>query len=101
MTRLPDYTTNTLSHTRSSLTLNISSWEGGLVPGRDGGTYTCSSSSTTLGPGVNSTTSFRSHPHNPAAFALAAFTAPAASVAAVLLLILLLHHLDHSHHNHT
>ena len=59
--KLKDYRTNTLSHVESHLIFNIPSWEGGsLVPGRDTNLYTCSSSSNREGPGVNSTTLFRS-----------------------------------------
>ena len=59
--KLKDYRTNTLSHVESHLIFNIPSWEGGsLVPGRDTNLYTCSSSSNSEGPGVNSTTLFRS-----------------------------------------
>ena len=59
--KLKDYRTNTLSHVESHLVFNIPSWEGGsLVPGRDTNLYTCSSSSNSEGPGVNSTTLFRS-----------------------------------------
>ena len=58
---MKDYRTNTLSHVESHLLFNIPSWVGGsLVPDRDTGLYTCSSSSNSEGPGVNSTTLFRS-----------------------------------------
>ena len=55
--RLRDYTTNTLSHVVSELV-----WVGGgagLLPSRHTNLYTCSSSSNSQGPGVNSTTLFR------------------------------------------
>ena len=59
--KLKDYRTNTLSHVESHLVFNIPSWVGGsLVPERDTNLYTCSSSNNSEGPGVNSTTLFRS-----------------------------------------
>ena len=59
--KLKDYRTNTLSHVESHLIFNIPRWAGAsLVPERDTKLYTCSSSSNTEGPGVNSTTLFRS-----------------------------------------
>ena len=59
--KLRDYTTNTLSHVVSELVMRVGEWAGGaLEPHRDTATYTCVSQPNREGPGVNSSTLFRS-----------------------------------------
>ena len=58
----PDITVNRLHQIESKLELHFDLWPGGkLVPLRDTAYYTCRSTSTSVGPGVESKTLFRVH----------------------------------------